>query len=236
MPPVGRPRPDRREHRSVRVVSRGRSSIARRPRRPNPGRVPVHRLNRAEYTNAIRDLLALEIDGPALLPADEVGHGFDNIAGTLTLSPALLERYMSAARRISRLAIGDPSIGPGFTSKIYVVPINMTQNDRMSEDLPFGSRAGLAVAAPFSARRRVPPSGSAEEERLRVRREPRGGARSRCAARRRPASQRSRLAAWQAGKPAPVELLGHLHGGGRRGLSDAGVGRLPDVGRRASER
>ena len=114
-----------------------------------PGRVPTHRLNRAEYTNAIRDLLAIDIDGEALLPADDTGHGFDNLAGTLALSPVLMERYMSAARRISRLAVGDPTIGPGFTSKTYVVPINMAQNDRMSEDLPFGSRAGIAVRHHF---------------------------------------------------------------------------------------
>ncbi len=148
MPPVGRPRPDAAsidQFASYLESELDRAAAAS----PNPGRVPVHRLNRAEYVNAIRDLLALEINGPALLPADEVGHGFDNIAGNLTLSPALLERYMSAARRISRLAVGDPSIGPGYTSKIYVVPINKTQNDRMSEDLPFGSRAGLAVRHHF---------------------------------------------------------------------------------------
>jgi mono/diheme cytochrome c family protein len=148
MPPVGRPRPDPAsidQFASYLESELDRAAAAS----PNPGRVPVHRLNRAEYVNAIRDLLALEINGPALLPADEVGHGFDNIAGNLTLSPALLERYMSAARRISRLAVGDPSIGPGYTSKIYVVPINKTQNDRMSEDLPFGSRAGLAVRHHF---------------------------------------------------------------------------------------
>jgi mono/diheme cytochrome c family protein len=148
MPPVGRPRPDRETinaFASYLESELDRAAFAR----PNPGRVAVHRLNRAEYSNAIRDLLALEINGQALLPADEVGHGFDNIAGNLSLSPALLERYMSAARRISRLAVGDPSIGPGYTSRVYIVPINMTQNDRMSEDLPFGSRAGLAVRHHF---------------------------------------------------------------------------------------
>jgi hypothetical protein len=116
---------------------------------PNPGRVPSHRLNRVEYTNAIRDLLALEIDGPSLLPADDSNHGFDNIAGTLALSPALLDRYMSAARRISRLAVGDPTVGPGFTSKTYVVPKGLYQDDRMSEDLPFGTRGGTAIRHTF---------------------------------------------------------------------------------------
>ena len=106
-------------------------------------------LDRAEYANAVRDLLALEVDAAALLPADDTGHGFDNLAGTLALSPVLMERYLSAARRISRLAVGDPTIGPGFTSQVYGVPITMAQNERMSEDLPFGSRAGLAVRHHF---------------------------------------------------------------------------------------
>ena len=148
MPPAGRPRPAPAEYdgfRSWLETELGRAAESR----PDPGRVPTHRLNRAEYANAVRDLLALEIDGAELLPADDVGHGFDNLAGTLALSPALMERYLSAARRISRLAVGDPTIGPGFTSKTYVVPINMAQNDRMSEDLPFGSRAGLAVRHRF---------------------------------------------------------------------------------------
>ena len=144
MPPARRPRPDPEAYQGFR--SWLETSLDRAAETTTqPGRVPTHRLNRAEYTNAIRDLLALDIDAEAVLPADDSGHGFDNLAGTLALSPVLMERYMSAARRISRLAVGDPTIGPGFTSKTYVVPINMAQNDRMSEDLPFGSRAGLAV-------------------------------------------------------------------------------------------
>ena len=144
MPPARRPRPDPEAYAGLQswletALDRAAASTV------EPGRVPTHRLNRSEYTNAIRDLLALDIDGAALLPADDSGHGFDNLAGTLALSPVLMERYMSAARRISRLAVGDLTIGPGFTSKTYVVPSNMAQNDRMSEDLPFGSRAGMAV-------------------------------------------------------------------------------------------
>ncbi len=148
MPPAGRPRPAPAEAEGLRrwlAAALDRAAAGR----PEPGRVPTHRLNRAEYANAVRDLLALEVDGGALLPADVAGHGFDNLAGTLTLSPALMERYLSAARRISRLAVGDPGIGPGFTSRAYAVPIDMTQNDRMSEDLPFGSRAGIAVRHRF---------------------------------------------------------------------------------------
>ena len=148
MPPAGRPRPEPAEYDGFRAWLESELDRAAASR-PDPGRVPTHRLNRAEYANAVRDLLALEIDGAELLPADDVGHGFDNLAGTLALSPALMERYLSAARRISRLAVGDPSIGPGFTSRTYVVPINLAQNDRMSEDLPFGSRAGLAVRHRF---------------------------------------------------------------------------------------
>ena len=148
MPPAGRPRPEPQAYEGFQ--SWLESALDRAAAvTPEPGRVPTHRLNRAEYTNAIRDLLAIDIDGEALLPADDSGHGFDNLAGTLTLSPVLMERYMSAARRISRLAVGDPTIGPGFTSKTYVVQINMAQNDRMSEDLPFGSRAGLAIRHRF---------------------------------------------------------------------------------------
>ena len=148
MPPAGRPRPDRQTYDGFRSWLEDELDRAAASR-VEPGRVPTHRLNRAEYANAVRDLLALEVDAAALLPADDTGHGFDNLAGTLALSPVLMERYLSAARRISRLAVGDPAIGPGFTSKTYGVPITMTQNERMSEDLPFGSRAGLAVRHRF---------------------------------------------------------------------------------------
>ncbi len=148
MPPAGRPRPagaDLDELRGWLEAGLDRAAAAT----VEPGRVPTHRLNRAEYANAVRDLLALDVDAEALLPADDTGHGFDNLAGTLALSPALMERYLTAARRISRLAVGDPAIGPGLTSRTYTVPIAMTQNDRMSEALPFGSRGGLAVRHRF---------------------------------------------------------------------------------------
>ena len=148
MPPAGRPRPAGAaldELRGWLEAELDRAAAAT----VEPGRVPTHRLNRAEYANAVRDLLALDIDAEALLPADDTGHGFDNLAGTLALSPALMERYLAAAGRISRLAVGDPAIGPGMTSRTYTVPIAMTQNDRMSEALPFGSRGGLAVRHRF---------------------------------------------------------------------------------------
>src|SRR6185295_19682697 len=79
---------------------------------PNPGRPAVHRLNRAEYSNAIRDILALDIQPGASLPVDDSGYGFDNIGDVLSLSPALLERYMSVGRLISRLAVGNVALKP----------------------------------------------------------------------------------------------------------------------------
>ena len=85
---------------------------------PNPGRPAVHRLNRTEYVGAIGELLDLEVDGRALLPADDSGFGFDNNADVLTMSPALLERYMSAATKISRLAIGDTEVSPRIDAAI----------------------------------------------------------------------------------------------------------------------
>ena len=146
MPPVGRPRPDKQVYDDFASWLETELDRAAAASEPNPGRAPsIHRLNRAEYTNAIRDMLTLEVDGQSLLPADNSDHGFDNIASALTVSLALLERYMSAARRISRLAVGDPTIGPAFTSNTYVVPIAMLQHERMNEDFPFGSRGGLAT-------------------------------------------------------------------------------------------
>ena len=116
---------------------------------PVPGRTEAfHRLNRAEYQNAVRDLLAVDIDVSGLLPADDAdAHGFDNMADVLTVSPALLDRYLSAARKISRLAVG---IAPtASTIETYRIPLLLYQDDRLSEDLPFGSRGGIAVRHRF---------------------------------------------------------------------------------------
>ena len=139
MPPAGMPRPDEASYDSF--ANYLEQQLDGAP--PNPGRPVLHRLNRAEYTNAIRDLLALEIDGASLLPADDSGYGFDNIGAVLSVSPMLLERYMSAARKISRLAIGDHTGRPD--SQTYDVPRFLDQEDRTSEDLPFGSRGGIAI-------------------------------------------------------------------------------------------
>jgi hypothetical protein len=104
----------------------------------------VHRLNRAEYNNAIRDLLALDIDVKSMLPGDDTADGsFDNFADSLSISTAHLERYMSVARHVTRLATGLPPISP--TVETYDVPLHVLQEERQSEDLPFGSRGGLAV-------------------------------------------------------------------------------------------
>jgi len=146
MPPAGLPRPDKAGYDSFATYLETALDSAAAAR-PNPGRPGLHRLNRTEYANAIRDLLALEIDGEALLPPDESTYGFDNIADVLSVSPLLLERYMSAARKISRLAVGTPLSGPAFET--YDVPKYMMQDDRLSEDLPFGSRGGIAVRHHF---------------------------------------------------------------------------------------
>lgn len=140
MPPAGMPRPDRRTMDAF--ASAVEEVLDSAP--PNPGRVVLHRLNRSEYGNVIRDMLDLEIDSSALLPPDDADqNGFENIAGVLSVSPRLLDGYMSTAGRISRLAVGDPTLVPVFDT--YSVPKTAAQDDRMGEDLPFGSRGGIAV-------------------------------------------------------------------------------------------
>src|SRR5262249_37191536 len=113
---------------------------------PNPGRIgAVQRLNRAEYNNAVRDLFALpDLDVTALLPGDDTADGsFDNFADSLSISTAHLERYMSVARQITRLAAGLPPEQPSLQS--FEIPLHVLQDNRQSEDLPFGSRGGIAV-------------------------------------------------------------------------------------------
>ena len=100
-------------------------------RDPQPGRVGAHRLNRTEYTNAIRDLLSLRIDAAALLLPDEAEDGFDNVAASLALSPSHLERYLAAARDISRLAVGDRAPETAATSQVYRVPRLLEQDVRV---------------------------------------------------------------------------------------------------------
>ena len=148
MPPVGRPRPDAGTYDGV--AGWLESEIDRVALgAPDPGRTQaVHRLNRAEYANAVRDLLAVDVDVDDLLPADDFDeYGFDNNADVLTVSSALMERYLSAARKIGRTALGEAPLGPA--AETYKVPILLLQDDRMSEDLPFGSRGGIAIRHVF---------------------------------------------------------------------------------------
>jgi hypothetical protein len=148
MPPPGMPRPDAASYRAV--ASTLENEIDRAwAASPNPGRIgAVHRLNRAEYKNAIRDLFALDLDVKGLLPGDETADGsFDNLADALSISTAHLERYMSVARQVTRLATGLPPANPGLDR--FEVPLHVLQDDRQSEDLPFGSRGGIAVHYDF---------------------------------------------------------------------------------------
>lgn len=143
MPPPGRPRPEATaSHAAAAALERALDTAA--AAKPHPGRVPVHRLNRTEYSNAIRDLLGLEIDGQALLPSDEADQeGFDNVASVLSVSPALLENYMSAARTLSRMAVGDRALRPVIDS--FKISKALVQDERLGDDLPFGSRGGALV-------------------------------------------------------------------------------------------
>ena len=112
------------------------------------GTKPVHRLNRAEYSNAIRDLFALEVDVAELLPSDGGDFGFDNIAAALTTSPLLLERYLTAALRVSALAVGD--VDAATTAYTYKIPFELTQDYHL-EGLPLGTRGGLKIRHNFPA-------------------------------------------------------------------------------------
>ncbi len=148
MPPPPRPRPDLATYNGFRRWLENELD-AHSVQNPNPGRTQAfHRVTRTEYGNAIRDLLDLEVDVAALLPADAPDkNGFDNNAGALSVSPTLLERYISAARKVSRLAIGESPATPVIES--FDVPLRLEQDDLQSEELPFGSRGGLAVRHTF---------------------------------------------------------------------------------------
>lgn len=143
MPPPGVKRPDHATY--VRVTGQLEAALdAAAAAHPNPGRVAVHRLNRVEYRAAIRDLFGLEVDAAGLLPVDQSDQeGFDNVASVLSMSPALLENYLSAARKISRLVVGDVTIAPGFET--FKIPKLLVQDEQMSDDLPFGSRGGAVI-------------------------------------------------------------------------------------------
>jgi hypothetical protein len=145
MPPAGLPRPDDATY--DRLASDLESALdAAAAQQPNPGRTDTfRRLSRIEYQNAIRDILDLEVDVSALLPKDDASHGFDNVANG-ELSPTLLERYLAAAQKVSRAAVGGPLPSPA--SHVVILPSDLTQDDHL-EGLPLGSRGGTVVRYNF---------------------------------------------------------------------------------------
>jgi mono/diheme cytochrome c family protein len=146
MPPANLPRPDQAGYDALASYIEEQIDAAAAAH-PDPGHTePVHRLNRTEYQNAIRDLLALDVDGSALLPADDQSYGFDNVAGVLKMSPTLLERYMGAAREISRLAVGTSKQPP--LEETVRLRSDLSQYEQI-EGLPFGTRGGAAVEYNF---------------------------------------------------------------------------------------
>ena len=146
MPPAGRPRPDAQMRDAFLARLEADLDAAWAVRADLPRTAVFHRLNRAEYANVIRDLLGLDVDVASLLPPDDASYGFDNIADALGVSPLLLERYLGAARRISRLAVGSAAIRPAIAT--YLVPTVLTQNDHL-DGLPLGTRGGIAVRHRF---------------------------------------------------------------------------------------
>ena len=150
MPPPGIRQPDKATYDAVTAwleTELDRAAVAQ----PSPGRpAALHRLNRTEYANAVRDLLGVEIDGTSMLPADQQAYGFDTNADALSIEPALLDRYLTAAAKIARLAVGDPTIRPAFEryGAVKGNPNEQTrlwQTDRLGEDFPLGSRGGIAA-------------------------------------------------------------------------------------------
>ncbi|MDX1561699.1 MAG: DUF1592 domain-containing protein, partial [Gammaproteobacteria bacterium] len=141
MPPPGEPRPAGDGISELAAWLETSLDAAARDN-PQPGAPALHRLNRAEYANAVRDLLGIPIDATTMLPADDSSAGFDNIASALSVSPALLQAYTTSAAKISRMAVGDSTISPGQTT--YSVARDTSQDDHV-EGLPFGTRGGLLV-------------------------------------------------------------------------------------------
>ncbi len=148
MPPPGMPRANEETCHSIAVALENAVDQSWAAN-PNPGRIgAVQRLNRSEYQNAIRDLFGLDFDVKALLPGDDTADGsFDNFADVLSISTAHLERYMSVARQVTRLAVGLPPAKPSLDR--FEIPLHVLQEDRMDENLPFGSRGGMAIRYDF---------------------------------------------------------------------------------------
>jgi mono/diheme cytochrome c family protein len=145
MPPAGLPRPDEKTYDAV-AASLSASLDGASVAHPDPGRTDTfRRLNRTEYQNAIRDLLALDVDVSGMLPSDEAGHGFDNVT-VGNLSPSLLEQYLQAAQRIGRLAVGIAAKSPGGDT--MTLPPDLTQEQHF-EELPLGTHGGMVVHYTF---------------------------------------------------------------------------------------
>lgn len=155
MPPAGEPAPSTESRRALAgylETELDRTAAAH----PNPGRPTIHRLNRNEYSNAVRDLLALDIQPGNGLPPDDTGYGFDNIGDVLSMSPVLVERYLSVARQVARLAVGDTDVKPVIDVFDALGEVRtgakgqrVGRNDRLSEDLPFDSVGGLSLQYTF---------------------------------------------------------------------------------------
>ena len=145
MPPPGEPRPNETQVEAfARWLENSLDAAARAA--PNPGAPALHRLNRAEYANAVRDLLDINVDAATLLPGDDSSAGFDNIASALSVSPALLSSYVAAAARLSRLAVGDPGASSGLAT--YRSPRGLVQAEHL-EGQPLGTRGGFSVRHVF---------------------------------------------------------------------------------------
>jgi hypothetical protein len=141
MPPAGMPKPSASDVSAL--LSSLESSLDKAyAANPNPGHATLHRLNRTEYSNSVRDLLALDVDASTLLPPDDESYGFDNNADVLGVSPSLLERYVSASRKVSRLAVGDPT--QGAVAQTFRTRPDLSQDTRV-EGLPLGTRGGLLM-------------------------------------------------------------------------------------------
>jgi mono/diheme cytochrome c family protein len=139
MPPAGVPQPDPAARRALVTTLTGALDEAARTN-PNPGRPALHRLNRTEYAYAIRDLLDLEVDPTTLLPPDDSAYGFDNVADVLGVNATLMEQYVSAAGKVSSLAVGDPDVSPAAV--VFTIPQDASQN-RHVEGLPLGTIGGV---------------------------------------------------------------------------------------------
>jgi hypothetical protein len=145
MPPAGRKRPDPAMMKTF-ITSLETALDQLAATKPNPGRTAVHRLNRVEYANSVRDLLSVEIDSASYIPPDDASHGFDNMADVLSVSTTVMEGFARAASKISRLAVGDPEMNP--VEETYALTQGMSQM-RHVEGTPFGTRGGIAVRHNF---------------------------------------------------------------------------------------